>query len=45
LQVRYACDDHDVLRQRLRSLDRDVERRLEQHEVVKLLTTITGIEP
>lgn len=45
LQVRYACEDLDVLRQRLRSLDRDVERRLEQNEVGKLLTTITGIGP
>ncbi len=38
LQVRYACEDLEVLRQRLRSLDRDVERRLEQHEVGKLLS-------
>jgi transposase len=45
LQVRYACEDLDVLRRRLRSLDHDIERRLEQHEVGKLLTTIEGIGP
>ena len=45
LQVRYACEDLDVLRRRLRSLDSDIERRLAQHEVGKLLTTIEGIGP
>jgi transposase len=43
--VRYACEDLAVLRRRLRSLDSDIERRLEQHEVGKLLTTIRGIGP
>jgi transposase len=45
LQVRYACEDIDVLRRRLRSLESDIERRLMQHEVGKLLTTIDGIGP
>jgi transposase len=45
LQVRYACEDLSVLRRRLRSLDSDIERRLEQHEIGKLLTTIEGIGP
>jgi transposase len=43
LQVRYACEDLDVLRRRLRLLDSDIERRLEQHKIGKLLTTIEGI--
>jgi transposase len=34
-----------LLRRRLRTLERDIERRLVQHEVGKLLTTIDGIGP
>jgi transposase len=45
IQVRYACEDLDVLRRRLRSLERDIERLLEQHAVGTLLTTIDGIGP
>ncbi|HTT75756.1 MAG TPA: IS110 family transposase [Candidatus Binataceae bacterium] len=45
LQMRYACEDLSVLRRRLRSLDSDIERRLQQHEIGKLLTTIEGIGP
>ena len=45
LQVLYACEDIDLLRRRLRSLESDIERRLMQHEVGKLLTTIAGIGP
>jgi len=43
VQVRYACDDLDVLRRRLRELDRDIENTLREHEVGRLLTTIDGI--
>jgi transposase len=43
LQVRYTCEDLDVLRRRLRDLERDIERLLETHEVGRLLTTIDGI--
>ena len=43
LQIRYACDDLDVLRRRLRELDRDIEGKLREHEVGRLLTTIDGI--
>src|SRR5437773_9570660 len=43
LQIRYACDDLDVLRRRLRELDRDIEGKLRAHEVGRLLTTIDGI--
>ena len=45
IQVRYGCEDLDVLRRRLRSLERDIARLLEQHEVGTLLTTIDGIGP
>ena len=43
LQVRHACEDLDVLRRRLRELERDIERFLMEHEVGSLLTTIDGI--
>ena len=43
VQVKYFCQDINTLRERLRSLDRDIENRLDDHEVGKLLTTIGGI--
>jgi transposase len=43
LQIRYACDDLDTLRRRLRDLDRDLDGKLRTHEVGRLLTTIDGI--
>lgn len=43
LQIRYACDDLDLLRRRLHDLDRDIEAKLREHEVGRLLTTISGI--
>jgi len=43
LQIRYACDDLDTLRRRLRDIDRDVGAKLREHEVGRLLTTINGI--
>jgi transposase len=45
LQVRHACEDLDLLRRRLRQLDRDIEDKLREHEVGSLLTTIDGIGP
>jgi transposase len=45
VQVRYACQDLDTLRRRLRELDRDIEGKLNEHEVGRLLTTIDGIGP
>lgn len=33
LQVRYACEDIDLLRRRLRALESDIEQRLAQHQV------------
>ena len=45
VQVRFACEDIDLLRRRLRDLDRDIERTLGDHEVGTLLTTIDGVGP
>jgi transposase len=45
LQVQDICEDLDVLRRRLRTLDRDIARLLERHEIGTLLTTIDGIGP
>ena len=45
VQVRCACEDLDVLRRRLRDLDRDIQRTLKTHEVGSLLTSIDGIGP
>jgi transposase len=45
VQVRYLCEDLDVLRQRLHDVDGDLERHLDAHEVGLLLTTIDGIGP
>jgi transposase len=45
VQVRYACEDLDTLRRRLRQLDRDIDSKLREHEVGQLLTTINGIGP
>ncbi len=45
VQIRYACDDLDMLRHRLRDIDRDIDGKLREHEVGRLLTTIDGIGP
>lgn len=45
LQIKHACQDLDLLRERIRSLDGDIESKLEEHEIGKLLTTIDGIGP
>jgi transposase len=45
IQVKVYCEDLDVLRRRLKDLDRDIGTKLEEHEVGKLLTTIDGIGP
>jgi transposase len=45
VQVRFACEDIDLLRRRIRELDRDIERTLGDHEVGTLLTTIDGLGP
>ena len=45
VRVQDICEVLDVLRRRLRTLDRDIEGLLERHEVGTLLTTINGIGP
>lgn len=45
VQVRYACQDLDLLRRRLRELERDIDGKLREHTVGTLLTTIDGIGP
>lgn len=45
VQVRYACQDLDLLRRRLRELDHDIDGKLREHDVGRLLTTIDGIGP
>lgn len=45
IQVRYACEDLDLLRRRLRTLEGDIGRMLDRHEVGSLLTTIDGVGP
>lgn len=43
VQIRYACEDLDILRTRLRQLDRDIAGTLGAHDVGTLLTSIEGI--
>ncbi len=43
IQVRYACEDLDLLRRRLRTLEADIERMVDRHDVGSLLTTIDGV--
>jgi len=45
VQVRYFCEDIEVLRERIGDIDHDIESKLDTHEVGKLLTTIPGIGP
>lgn len=43
VQVKYFCQDIEVLRERIAELDRNIGTKLDEHEVGKLLTTIDGI--
>lgn len=43
VQVRCACEDLDLLRRRIREIETDIERTLDNHEVGTLLTTLDGI--
>ena len=45
LRIKYLCEDLDVLRRRRKDLARDIECKLDDHEVGKLLTTIDGVGP
>jgi transposase len=43
IQVKFYCEDLNVLRRRIKALDRDIETKLGENEVGMLLTTIDGI--
>jgi transposase len=45
LRIKYLCEDLDVLRRRVKDLARDIECKLDDHEVGKLLTTIDRVGP
>jgi transposase len=45
LRIKYLCEELEVLRGRLKDLVRDIEPKLDEHEVGKLLTTIDGVGP
>ncbi len=45
VQVRYLCEDLEVLRKRLGDVEADISKQLAAHEVGTLLTTIDGIGP
>ena len=45
MRIKYLCEDLDVLRSRLKDLARDIEGKLDDHEVGKLLMTIDGVGP
>ena len=37
LQVKYTCSDMELLRNRVKQLDQDIEHKLQSHEVGRLL--------
>lgn len=43
MQAEHLCEDIDVLRRRIKSLDGDIGTTLDKHEIAKLLLTIDGI--
>lgn len=45
LQAQHICQDLDLWRRRLATIEHDIENLLDVHEVGKLLTTIDGIGP
>jgi transposase len=45
LRIKYLSEDLEVLRGRLKDLARDIELKLDDHEVGRLLTTIDGVGP
>ncbi len=45
LEIRYLCEHIRLLKKQLKTLEADIERKLEDNEVGQLLTTIPGIGP
>jgi hypothetical protein len=44
LQIKYTCSDMELLRNRVKQLDQEIERKLQDYEVAKLLTTLAASE-
>ena len=44
-EVRYACEDLELLRRRLASIDHDIDQLIAEHRLGKLLVTIPGVGP
>jgi transposase len=44
-EIRFLCEDIDTLRKRLRQIRKDIEGKIDAHEVGKLLNTIDGLGP
>lgn len=45
IQVRYACEQLELLRRQLRQISGDIDRLIASHEIGKLLVTIPGVGP
>jgi transposase len=45
LRIKYLCEDLKLLRRRLKDLARDIGRRVDEHEVAKLIMSIEGVGP
>jgi len=45
VRIKYLCEDLEVLRRRLKDLARDVGRKVDEHELGKLIMTIEGVGP
>jgi transposase len=44
-EIRYLCEDIATLRTRLRQIRKDIETKVDAHEVGKLINTIDGLGP
>jgi transposase len=45
LRIKYLCEDVELLRRRLKDLARDIGRKVDEHEIGKLIMTIEGVGP
>jgi len=45
LRIKYLCEDLQLLRRRLKELACDVGRKVDEHEIAKLIMTIEGVGP
>jgi transposase len=45
LRIKYLCEDLELLRRRLKDLARDVGRKVDEHEIGKLIMSIEGVGP